>query len=58
MNIDLIFEKIIEDGKFDITNLDNIGMIQEDLENRSIETGRIDNFLIWTNKPNGWRKGK
>ena len=56
MDLNLIIEKIIEDGKVDISNLDNVGMIQEELENRSIETGRMDNFLIWTNKPDDWRR--
>jgi len=51
MDLDLIIEKIIEDGRIDIDNLDNVGAIQEELENRAIETGRMDNFLIWTNKP-------
>ncbi len=55
MNIDKIFDLLIKNGKIEISELDNIGMIQEELENRSIETFIIDDFLIWSNKIYGWR---
>lgn len=52
-NLKTILEHLNEMGKVDITNINNRGQLQEELENRGIET-RIEysdrDYLILTNK--------